>query len=568
MINAPLSVGWRLVPPVTILLMLGPVAFGLLGTLLPAFGLWRVGSAGVLGVDAFHDLAAVPGLGAAIWLSLKTGLISTALAVGFTLLLLAGWQGTPALNRLERLLSPLLSVPHAAAAFGLAFLIAPSGWLMRLTSPLHGLSRPPDLLLVQDPGGWSLILGLLSKELPFLLLMSLAALPSLRAGLSRVVTLSLGYGRVQGWLLVTAPQLYTQIRLPIYAVLAYAMSTVDMALILGPSLPPTLSVLIVDWMADPDLTLRAQAAAGGLVQLGLVIFAIGLWRFGEGLAWAATRALAERGTRVAGRLDHVLRATGLISGSVLAAIVLLGLLSHAIWAFAGHWRFPDALPEKTSLRVFDRSIGALSDVFTTTLTLAFCTAFLALILTLLCLEVEHRRGRSLSKAALWVLYTPLLIPQIAFLPGLQIGMLGLGAQQGLLPVFLAHLVFVLPYVFLALSGPYRAWDTRLAQSAACLGASPLRVFLSLRLPMLLGPSLVALAVGMAVSVGQYLPTLLMSGGRVNTLTTEALTLAAGGDRRAIGFWALALTAAAWLPFALALALPAFVFRHRQEMRHG
>ena len=43
--------------------------------------------------------------------------------------------------------------------------------------------------------------------------------------------------------------------------------------------------------------------------------------------------------------------------------------------------------------------------------------------------------------------------------------------------------------------------------------------------MLLRPLLIALAVGFAVSVAQYLPTLFAGGGRFSTLTTEALSLA-------------------------------------------
>ena len=86
--------------------------------------------------------------------------------------------------------------------------------------------------------------------------------------------------------------------------------------------------------------------------------------------------------------------------------------------------------------------------------------------------------------------------------------------------------------------------------------------------MLLRPVLTAAAVGMAVSVGQYLPTLLIGGGRVATLTTEAVALAAGGDRRAIGVYGLMQTAAALLPFAVALAVPALVWRNRRGLRHG
>jgi putative thiamine transport system permease protein len=86
--------------------------------------------------------------------------------------------------------------------------------------------------------------------------------------------------------------------------------------------------------------------------------------------------------------------------------------------------------------------------------------------------------------------------------------------------------------------------------------------------MLLRPVLTAAAVGFAVSVGQYLPTLLVGAGRVQTVTTEAVALASGGDRRVIGVYALVQTAAALAPFLLALALPRLLWRNRRGMQDG
>ena len=51
------------------------------------------------------------------------------------MLFVAGWPARRVFARIQHLVSPLLAVPHAAAAFGLAFLIAPSGMLARLVSP-------------------------------------------------------------------------------------------------------------------------------------------------------------------------------------------------------------------------------------------------------------------------------------------------------------------------------------------------------------------------------------------------------------------------------------------------
>ena len=249
------SIQWpAFFPTLTLLFLLGPVAAGLLGTLLPSFGLLRLSGDPAFSLVPWTALAEWPGLARSLWLSLKTGLISTCIAFVLAVLLVAGWQGTRCFNIAHGFLSPLLSLPHTAAALGLAFLVAPSGWIARLFSPwATGWDRPPDLLILNDPGGWSLIFGLVLKELPFLLLMLIAALPQLQVRDRRNVATALGYGAVLGWCLTVLPGAYRQMRLPVYAVLASAMSNVDMALILGPTAPPVLSMQILKAMNDPDL---------------------------------------------------------------------------------------------------------------------------------------------------------------------------------------------------------------------------------------------------------------------------------------------------------------------------
>ncbi|MEM1238110.1 MAG: ABC transporter permease, partial [Pseudomonadota bacterium] len=462
--------GWSIVPALTIAILLSPIAAGLIGTLVPAFGGMKPGGGGSFSLEPWAMLWAEPGIERAAWMSLKTGVLSTLGALLGCLLLIAGWQGTRVFARLERLLSPLLSVPHAAAALGLAFLITPSGWAARLASPwATGWERPVDALIVGDAGGWALTAGLIAKELPFLMLMALAALPQVNSNARMQVAQSLGYGRVRGWFLTVLPALYVQLRLPIYAVLAYAMSNVDVATVLGPTTPPTLSILILRWMTDPDLALRGPAAAGALMQLSLVVFAIAAWRLGEILAARVGVMAVESGRRGAGLRDGFCRGLGL-AVTVLAGLSIFGgLLSQLVWSFAGRWRFPEALPSSFGLRSWMRHGEGALDVTLVTLGLALMAAVIALFFVLGCLEAEYRRGRSMGRTGMFVLYLPLILPQVAFLPGLQILMLQLGASMGFWPVLASHIVFVLPYIFLALSGPFKAWDTRYATLAATMG---------------------------------------------------------------------------------------------------
>ena len=218
-----------------------------------------------------------------------------------TILFTAAFEGTRLFRTLRTLLSPLLSVPHAAAAFGLAFLIMPSGFAMRLLSPwATGATRPPDVLIVGDPAGIAMTLGLWRRRSLFLFLMVLAALPQADPARARRVAASFGYAPVAGWLKTVLPRVYPQIRLPVFAVIAYATSVVDVALILGPTTPPPLAVRLTGWMNDADLSLRFMASAGALLQLGVSLAAIALWILGERGPRMARSAL-DRERRAAGR---------------------------------------------------------------------------------------------------------------------------------------------------------------------------------------------------------------------------------------------------------------------------
>jgi len=272
-----------------IFLLAAPILLGTLIASLPAFGYFPPLGSSDFSLEAWRELFEVPGLTRSVLISLISGVLTPLISLALVFLYLASATGSKLDLWIRRLVSPLLSFPHAAAAFGLAFLIAPSGLLSRVISPgLTGWERPPDILIVNDTWGLTLLFGLIVKEVPFLLLMSLAALPQLQPRHRIEVARTLGYRPTIAWLKVIAPSLYPLVRLPVIVVIVFASATVDVALILGPTLPPTLSVRVLSWFNDPDLNLRFLAAAGSLLQLGVSLIAVAIWLALEkfvGLLW-------------------------------------------------------------------------------------------------------------------------------------------------------------------------------------------------------------------------------------------------------------------------------------------
>ena len=549
-------------PAATLAIFLVPIIVGLIATWIPAFGYLPALGGTTLTFDPWRRLFEAPGLGGAVRLTLLTGIVSTLLSLGATVAILAAWHGTRVERAIRRSLAPLLAVPHAALAIGLAFLLTPSGWIARALSPwATGWDRPPDLLVVQDPHGIALIAGLAITATAYRLLMSLAALQQIRVHDDMTVAGSLGYRPFAAWLKVVLPQLYPQIRLPIFAVLAYALSVVDMAMILGPSTPPTLAPLILRWTADTDLAMRFVAAAGACLQIVAVIAA---WAAGERAIIVCLRPWLSAGGR-GGRL-WVPR---VLSGIAAATMVLLAagaIAGMAVWSMASRWRWPDPLPTDWRVTNWSNALPTLGASASTTLVVAVVATLIALTLVIGCLEHEQRHHVRPTNRAMWLLYTPLLVPQIGFLFGLQVVLVSLDLDGGWAALIWSHLLFVLPYIFLALSDPWRALDERYQRTAACLGASPARAFWAIKLPMLLRPVLMAAAVGFAVSVAQYLPTVFAGAGRLTTLTTEAVALASGADRRVIGVYAFAQATLPAVIFCSALILPAWLYRHRRGMR--
>ena len=508
-----------------------PVLAGLAGIGFPAFGWFPPLGGETFSFAPLTLLFDQPGLWQSIWLSLFTALISTFLSYWLAMMLLAYLYDQRRSAWVFRLISPLLSVPHITVAVGILFLLQPSGWLFRLISLYFtGWDRPPDVSLAPDLYGYALILGLIAKELPFLLLMGLSALSQIEVKALRDRAKLLGYGPISGWFYVIQPLLSVRMRMPVFIVMIFAVSVVDMAIVLAPSIPPPLAVRILEWFWDPDLGFQFIAAAAALLQLMLAFVCCGIWFAFAAVMMRGLGEMKRKGIRFA---ILPIAAKGvrffLLAFAVIPCLLsLLGLLAIIIWSFANVWRFPSVLPDVWGLRGWGQASSDLFQVGFNSLILGLAAAGLSVVIAMVWLETRH------GKRWEGMIYIPLLLPQASFLFGLQMLLIWLRLDGAFLTLLWAHSLFVFPYVMLSLVSAWRRFDNRYLDVAASLGVNAWRRFFTIKLPMLMIPILTAFAVGFAVSSALYLPTVFASNGRYATLTTEAVTLAASASRQSLG----------------------------------
>lgn len=530
--------------------------------------LWGVAWLGVLAILGLPLLGLIPalseGLSANNWhllwadsqtlsalkLTLFSAGISTAWALFLACSLVFLFYPSRTWQRLQRQLPLFLAMPHAAFAIGLVFLLAPSGWLVRLIAPFFAWTAPPYWITTQDPYALSLTLALVLKETWFLLWVLTSLLNQDWLLKQSLVAQSLGYGRWQiGWQILF-PQLLKRLAWPLLAVFAYGLSVVDMALIIGPSTPPTLAVLAWQWFTDPDPTQQLKAQSLSLLIIGLLLIGAALgylayWLFNKLLATPTGRRNKLRNYSV----------LNLALSSLLSLPIWLALCLLLLWSLAGSWFFPQIFPANLSLDAWQQADLA---PFGTTVLIASCCVLIALPLTLLWLEWG-------SKQQAW-LYIPLIIPALPFTAAQYQVALLLDFDGNLAAVIWSHLAWVLPYMLLTLAGAYRNFDEHFVLTAKTLTYKHWQACLYIKWPMLIRPVLAACAVGFAVSVAQYLPTLFIGGGRIETVTTEAVSLSAGGNRSNLAVQAVLQALLPLIAFVFAASVSQWLGRKHQGLK--
>ncbi|KXO07229.1 ABC transporter, permease protein YnjC [Moritella sp. JT01] len=525
----------------TIVIIFSPLLPGLIGLIFAAFGYIPAIDQYTFSLDGFNALLAWPGLHQSIVLTLFVSISSTLLAAFFCVAILQSCWHSRWWKQIETLLAPIMALPHVAFAVGFAFLFTPSGFIARL------FGEQINWQLIHDQYGFGLIAALTLKEIPFLLFMSIPLLKQLNINTTLTTAKSLGYNNAQAWQKIILPQWLPKIRFSLFAVMAYSISVVDVALIIGPTQPPTLSVLVWQWLNDADLATLPKASAGALVLLLICLATLLSIRSAE---WFVT--LKCRTWLSNGRFSLPIGGKSIITITYLITLVTLPIL--LLWSFAQRWRFPDITPSRWSLRFWQQEWDYLLDVIANSIMIALVSATIALVFAIIVHEhsVKAEANKQFLKVPRLLIAIPMLAPQLSLLFGIQVATLYIANQYYYLWVTWAHIFFVFPYIFLALDGPWRSYDQRLDKVALSLGMSPFKVWWKIKRPLLLPAIWIAWAVGISVSLAQYLPTLMLGAGRISTLTTEAVALSSGQDRRISAIYALLQSLAPFIFYIIAI----------------
>lgn len=251
----------------------------LLGTpIVVGIGYLVAGALGAVGDSApvalgrvFTDAAVWRSLLLSLWIACAGTTLALIGALAVTLLL----GGDVRLDRLSQRVAALpLPVPAVAAAVSVLLLLSQSGWFSRLATQLHLITAPTEFpALVYDPLALGVIVAVVWKELPFLLLVSLS-LQALRGPALLDAARTLGATRWQAVRSVTLPLLLRGLLPSVVAVFVFVLGSLELPMILAPSSPLALPLLIRERRQSLDAVAHGDAFAIALLATGLALIAV------------------------------------------------------------------------------------------------------------------------------------------------------------------------------------------------------------------------------------------------------------------------------------------------------
>ncbi|MEB6378799.1 ABC transporter permease subunit [Leclercia adecarboxylata] len=488
--------------------------------LLPAFALLLPP---IFSAESWRALAADTQLPQALIATLVSTLIAAAGALMIALAVVAAlWPGSR-WRQLCNHLPWLLAIPHVAFAVSVLLIFAEGGVLYRVCT----LCSP-----VMDRYGVGLGLTLAVKESAFVVWAIYASLPEKALAQQVTILRALGYGRWQALRWLILPTIAPALGAVMLAAIAWSLSVVDVALILGPGNPPTLAVLAWQWLSQGE----AQQQAKGMLLCVILLVLLELIAIGVYLCWRRWRSTLPdiSGVRPTPRPLIVGRACGLL-------LPLAGIISVAVLVVAAD------------------NTGVSRDAAMVSLTLGLLSAGCSLGMILLWLEWGPQRG------AFWV-WLPLALPALPLVAGQYQVALLLQLDGQFIAMLWGHLLWVLPWMLLVMQPAWRRLDPRQILIARTLGWGSFKIFWLIKCPQMIRPALTAFAVGFSVSIAQYLPTLWLGSGRYATLTTDAVALSSGGSSAVLAAQALWQLLLPLLIFAACIGLSRLAGRYRQGLR--
>lgn len=213
-----------------------------------------------------------------------------------------------------------------------------------------------------------------------------------------------------------------------------------------------------------------------------------------------------------------------IGAGIYLALVLilmyLPMIVVAVYSFnANASRLPTAFTG-FSLQYYKalfRDTKGLMEALGTSLVLAALSCSAAMVLGTLGAVGMAKKKLRFSGTLETITMLPVMIPEIILAVAFLALFTAAGLKLGMSTLVLAHTTFCTPYIFMLVKGRLAGMDSNLELAARDLGASPVKAFFTVTLPLILPGVLSGVMLAFAMSMDDFVISFFVTGSNVNPL---------------------------------------------------
>ncbi|WP_066311021.1 ABC transporter permease [Bacillus sp. FJAT-29814] len=227
--------------------------------------------------------------------------------------------------------------------------------------------------------------------------------------------------------------------------------------------------------------------------------------------------------------------------TIVALFIILPFIPLLIWSFTKHWPWPLLLPEKWSLDSWNYLFsisGRAGEGLKNSLLVAFLTLLGNLLLGIPAAKALAQHEFKGKMVVFAILLAPLFIPYTVSIMGMHDFAIQFEFLNEYVLVAIAHVLVTLPYFIAAVWFQFRLIGQKYQEAAFSLGAGSWRIFLWIEWPLLVPSVLMGSFLVLVISLSQYLPTWIMSGGTLMTIPLVIFPFADSGNSSIVAAYSL------------------------------
>lgn len=199
-----------------------------------------------------------------------------------------------------------------------------------------------------------------------------------------------------------------------------------------------------------------------------------------------------------------------------------------------------------------------------TVALAVCVTALATLLGTLAAIGLNRAGSKLRSAVMGLLITPMIVPVIIVAVATFFFYARFGLARTFLGLVLAHTALALPFVVITVTATLQGYDMNLTRAAVTSGASPIRAFWHVTLPLIMPGVVSGMIFAFVTSFDEVVVAIFLGSPQLRTLPRQIWS----GVRESISPTIAAASVMTIIASVCLMAIVEILRRRSERIRRG